>query len=70
MRVALRVWVCFMSRDKGNPDERDVVRLRKAAEGPERDLGLDDLAGHIVRREVKRRWAEWWVNDAPWLLKD
>ena len=56
LRVALRVLLCYTTGETLEPKKRDLARLRRAAQRSELKYeSMDDLAGHIVRREVRRR---------------
>jgi hypothetical protein len=50
--VALRVLACLTLHSQ-QPDPKDVVRLREAVTGEERDWEVDTLAAHIIQREAR-----------------
>jgi hypothetical protein len=53
VRVALRVLACSVVR-RQDPNAEDVVCLRQAVTGEERDWEVDALAAHIIHREVRQ----------------
>jgi hypothetical protein len=55
LHIALRVLFRLTARPPAEPDPADVEYLRQSVPGQTRTLQLDDLACHVIQRELKRR---------------